>query len=42
MTTTSSTNGKLRSALGRVYLQSGQNNKAEAYSTVVAADASVL
>jgi len=39
--TTSSTNGELRSALGRVYLQSGQIHKAETHFAVVAMDASV-
>jgi len=39
--TTSSTKGGLRSALGSVYLQSGQIDKAEAHFAVVAADASV-
>jgi len=38
---TSSTNGELRSALGRVYLQSGQIDKADAHFAVVAADANV-
>jgi len=40
-TTTGSTNGELRSAPGRVYLQSGQIDKAEAHFAIVAADANV-
>ena len=39
--TTTTANGELRSALGRVYLQSGQIDKAEAHFALVAADASV-
>lgn len=41
-TTITTTNGELRSALGRVFFQSAQINKAETYPTIVAADASLL
>jgi len=41
MRPTSTASGELRSALGRVYLQSGQLDKAEAHFAQVAADANV-